>query len=276
MFRNLIVLLTASTLYGQDVTLFAGGITSMLAFSPDGKTVYFGKAGKSWNIVVSRLENGQLGEPRPLAFSSAEYSDGNPFLSPDGRRMFFWSTRPVNGQPRKQSALWAVDKEGTGWGTPRDLGPLINTEEDPSANGAIAANGALYFSTKRPDAVGDLDLYRAAPAGDGYAKPENLGPVINSPQHEYDVYIAPDESFILFSSDRPGGAGNADLYVSTRRNGTWTPPRNLGPKVNSAGTEMFPSISPDGKYLFFTRLRVEKPGIYRMDLAAVGLKAPSR
>jgi hypothetical protein len=190
--------------------------------------------------------------------------------------MFFWSTRPVNGQPRKQSALWAVDRTAAGWGTPRDLGPLINTDEDPSANGGVASNGALYFATKRPDAVGDLDIYRAAPAGDGYAKPENLGPSINSPQHEYDVYIAPDESLILFSSDRPGGAGNADLYVSTRKNGAWTPPRNLGPKVNSGASEMFPSISPDGKYLFFTRLRVEQPGIYRIDLAAAGLKPPSR
>lgn len=270
-----IILLAASS-SAQEPTLFAEGISSTLAFSQDGRTVYYGRAGKAWNIVSSRMENGVLGQPVPLAFSSAEYSDGNPFLSPDGRRMFFWSTRPVNGQSRKQSALWCVDQDGAGWGTPRPLGALINTDEDPSANAAVAANGVLYFTTKRPDAVGDLDLYRAAAAGRDYAKPENLGPVINSPQHEYDVYIAPDESFILFSSDRPGGLGNADIYISTRRNGTWTPPRNLGPKINSAGSDMLPSVSPDRKYLYFTRLRVDKPGVYRIDFSALGLARPAR
>ena len=66
--------------------------------------------------------------------------------------------------------------------------------------------------------------------------------------------VAPDESFLVFNSVRPRGLGGADLYLSLRQSdGTWTTPRNLGPRVNSAYLDICPYISPDKKYLFFTR-----------------------
>ena len=103
-------------------------------------------------------------------------------------------------------------------------------------------------------------------------EPENLGPAINSPQGENDVYIAPDESFIVFTSDRPGGQGENDFYLSVWKDGTWSQPRNLGPTINSAGTECCPSVSPDGKYFFFNRPGTGKPGIYQVGIEALGLE----
>jgi Tol biopolymer transport system component len=68
--------------------------------------------------------------------------------------------------------------------------------------------------------------------------------------------IAPDESFMVFYSIRPGALSGTetDLYLTLRRpDGTWTKPRNMGPRVNSGYHESAPSISPDKKYMFFTR-----------------------
>jgi hypothetical protein len=68
-----------------------------------------------------------------------------------------------------------------------------------------------------------------------------------------DVFIAPDERTIIFSSSQAGGYGNTDLYVSFRRgDGAWTAPQNLGSTINSAYQEYCPSLSPDGKYFFFS------------------------
>jgi hypothetical protein len=68
-----------------------------------------------------------------------------------------------------------------------------------------------------------------------------------------DVFIAPDQAMIIFSSGRPGGYGNSDLYVSFRREDrSWTAPQNLGPAINSPYQEYCPSVSPDGKYFFFS------------------------
>jgi Tol biopolymer transport system component len=252
--RILMVLSVAALAAAAEPKLIfknAVGVT----FAPDGNTAWVGGMSKGWRILESKLSGGAWSEPAPAAFS-ADANDGNPFLSPDGRQLFFWSLRPIGGQPRKQAAIWMVERTAGGWGTPRDAGAPVNTPGDPSANPAVSSDGTLYFSTKRPDSIGDLDLYRSRRIGVGYAEPENLGAAINSPVHEFDVYVAPGGDYIIFSSDRPGGAGKADLYISVRKDGAWTPARNLGPEVNSEASEMCPAVSPGGGNLYFTR-----PGI---------------
>jgi hypothetical protein len=84
---------------------------------------------------------------------------------------------------------------------------------------------------------------------------ENLGAPMNSAQNDGSACIARDESYLLFESDRPGGFGQADLYISYNEDGVWTEPRNLGFPINSEQIEDGPFISPDGKYLFFNRRR---------------------
>jgi hypothetical protein len=99
--------------------------------------------------------------------------------------------------------------------------------------------------------LGRADIYRAPRIDGVYREVLNLGPVINTEHSEYDLVIAPDESFLVFSSTRPGGFGEVDLYISFRTpDGAWSEPKNLGPEVNATGA-VFPSLTDDGKYLFF-------------------------
>jgi len=99
-------------------------------------------------------------------------------------------------------------------------------------------------------------LERPAAARCEYGKPEPLGSHINSEHVDWCPYVDPDEEFLIFSSNRPGGSGQLDLYISFRRDDDgWGEPVNLGPEINSDDNERFPYMSPDGKYLFFLSKR---------------------
>lgn len=82
-------------------------------------------------------------------------------------------------------------------------------------------------------------------------------------RHDWDFTLAPDESYLILCSDRPGGYGKADIYISFRKdNGSWTEPVNLGEKVNSSYDEYIPAVTPDGKYFFFTTNKTGNRDIY--------------
>lgn len=274
---GLLTLLAAVLLCGQPAGkpgLFAEGVIpasvgSGVTFSPDGKTLYFSQDRS--DILVSHSEDGKWLTPS-LAEFSGRYRDGDPFASPDGLQLFFWSSRPLDGKQRKGIAIWVMDRNGDGWSAPRDVGVLINGSGGGAGFPAVTSNGTLYFMANRPDSIGGLDIYRAKRIGDQYAKPENLGQVINSVNADLDAYVAPDESYIVFTSDRPGGLGTGDLYVSKRKEGAWTPPQNLGPMINTPGFECCPSVSPDGKYFYYTTQGLGRNGIYQADIAALSLE----
>lgn len=92
--------------------------------------------------------------------------------------------------------------------------------------------------------------------GTEYAPPPRLPAAINLPTVADHSFIAPDETSILFDSKRPGGQGGSDLYVCFRKpDGTWSEAMNLGDAVNAPGGNMAPSVSPDGRYIFYTATR---------------------
>jgi len=93
---------------------------------------------------------------------------------------------------------------------------------------------------------------------------------MNTEYTEHDPAIAPDESFVVFSSFKPGGSGIDDLYVSFhKKNGGWTKLINLGPEINSSTEENRPVISQDGKYLFYMSSRYGSNDYFWVDINAV-------
>jgi hypothetical protein len=234
-------------------------------FTPDGTSVVFVRADRG--LFEARLEGDRWGEARPLPFSGAEdVRDGDPFLSPDGSLLFFWSSRPFPAKTTEDTDLWVVERREDGWGEPRHLAPPVNSQVNEPFP-AVAADGTLYFATVGPGS-GGLDLHRARPSGTGYAKPENLGPAVNSPQLDLDGYISPDQTVLVFGSDRPGGYGKIDLYVSHWKDGRWTPARNLGPAVNGPDHEFCPQLVDGGRLLLFSRDTPEG-GVFRIDASVL-------
>lgn len=152
--------------------------------------------------------------------------------------------------------IWMIRLTDTGWSQPQRLPAPINTEKFHDAYPSFAKNGTLYFFSQREGGYGKSDLYRSKLVNGTYASAENLGPVINTEFSEFDLLIAPDESYIVFVSNRPGGHEfmdyRHDLYVAFRKkDGSWTKPKNLGKDVNTIGGVAL-TLTSDGKYLLFT------------------------
>jgi hypothetical protein len=259
--------------------LFAEGVISTpddeigITFTPDGKTVYFGKQSRTTTttpisvICVSHFGQGRWSTPEIAPFSGF-WHDLFPAVSADGGQLFFTSDRPIQGRPKSGDPddpdlhLWVVDRIASGWGPPRPLGPPIESPGAHEQAASLAADGTLYFSSDRPGGTGRYRLYRARPAGGRFAPPEALAE-LNGPGWESQPAVSPDQSLLVFASagrpDAPTGGGarypRADLYVSARTAAGWSPPRNLGPPINSSADEGGPSFSPDGRTLYFTSER---------------------
>jgi hypothetical protein len=246
---------------GRLPQLFAPGIVSTgmddlnAVFNADGTEFFFAvklPARGRHVMLAMRQERGRWSAPIVLPFSG-RYNDADPALSPDGKTLYFASSRPLAADaPEKDWDVWAVDRTASGWGLPRRLAAPVNSQA-MEVYPSIAGNGNLYFSSSRPVGTRAGGIFRAVPAAGLYPNVEVFDERIVSEFGGGDIFIAPDERTIIFSSGRAGGYGNSDLYVSfRRRDGAWAAPQNLGPTINSPHQEYCPSLSPDGKYFFFS------------------------
>jgi Tol biopolymer transport system component len=242
--------------------MFAPGLVSSrhhefnMAFSPAGDELFYtlGNPRRSHSALVRMVRDAESvwSAPEVAAFSG-RYHDADPFFSIDGSRLYFISKRPTTADPapRKDFDIWFVEKtedsSGSRWGEAVNAGAQINSTDDEFYVSLTRA-GTIYFARKD-------DIHRAVPSEAGY-RVEALPPEVNgATSDEFDPYVAPDESFLVFASERPDALGSADLYVSFQVDGKWQPARSLGPAINSKELEYCPMLSPDGAYFFFTSLK---------------------
>ena len=236
------------------------------AFSPDGKRFVFMRFDarewdsgiKQYSTLMTEFKNGRWTKPEPMPLNfNTDYLDWNYNFGPDSDTFYFTSRRPQSGEgPPVPADIWMIHKSSAGWSDPQRLPYPINTDEFFDSNPCFANNGTLYFTSQREGGFGRSDLYRSELMDGEYREVENLGPAVNTEYSEFDLQIAPDESYIIFVSNRPGGhecmGYRNDLYVSFRKNdGSWTEPQNLGEEVNTIGGVAL-TLTSDGKYLLFT------------------------
>jgi hypothetical protein len=249
---------------GTTPDRFAPGVVSTDAielngvFTPDGREFFFTRLIDGVDTMHHSLyEDGKWSAPRPLLV----YPGGtravavDMTVSPDGRELYFLGQHPHEFAPEAPGYdIWVSRRVDGAWSTAQVVPPPVSS----SANEiypVVVADGSLYFISDRPGSLGRYDVYRAQRLADGgFAEPVNIGPPVNSEFGTGDTFVAPDESYLIFSSTRPGGFGQGDLYVCFRReDGSWGEPANLGPGINTDQTEYCPMVTPDGKYLFFSR-----------------------
>lgn len=244
---------------GDIPVLFAPGIVSTgkehsaAMFTPDSNEVWFGRMFPAKIYYMKRVDD-RWSEPRVAPFCDS-FNYLYPILTGDGAQVFFSTDRPVdqNGEryPRGDVDIWMVRRKSGGWSEPVRLDDNVNLGRRNSC-GSVAANGNLYFTARKNDA--STDIYRSQLLGSGYAPGEPLTD-IDSPAPDHCPFVAPDESYLIFSSFR-GGLGKSDLFISFRdQDGTWSEPINMGPKINSPYKDEYPYVTPDGKYLFFNSNR---------------------
>lgn len=236
------------------------------AFALKGREFYFNKIDNGkWCIFFTHEVSGKWSQPQPINFTEG-FTDRDFTISPNGKSIFFGSDRPVNmnNLPKRELDIWySIRNENGKWDKPLNIGLPVNSNQFGENYPSVSMNGNLYFFSCRNEGIGGCDIYYSVYSDGKYLKPVNLGPMINSEKNDWDSFIAPDESYIIFSSqNRDDTLGGQDLYISFKSNRKWTKAKNMGPAVNSFSGEICPSVTPDGKYLFFTSRRRGKADIF--------------
>ena len=258
---------------GMTPELFAPGIVSTgandmsICFSPDGDEIYYFISGPSFQpriILSSHIENTVWTRPKELPFFDKDRTDSRPFMTPDGRRLFFNSGRPYKGMDDskgdRHNEIWFVEKNNDSWGEPQKIG-FGGKNSGAGTCPSVASTGNIYFSALTEEGVPNI-FYSKFENGI-YNLPERLADAVNgnAKDRSYHPYIAADESYLLFDSMRDDDTfGEQDIYVSFRDNeGKWGKAQNVGKIVNSSKSELRPYVTIDGKYLFFISNRTISP-----------------
>jgi hypothetical protein len=233
---------------GLTPEIFAAGVVSTCldelnsVFSPDGTEFYFcvRNMGAS-SLFVMKCADGVWGRPEPLPFAG-QYNDIDVSLSPDGQQLFFCSNRPVapGSAPKEDHDIWMCERRGATWGPPVHLGDAVNSPHEDFYP-IVTKSKTLYFNSQRAGPETN-DIYLCRWVDGRYAPAEKLGPEINTDRREFDAFVSPDESFIIFSSERPEDDRFGDLYISFKTpEGTWAPRRTWENRSTASARNSGPS-----------------------------------
>ncbi len=216
--------------------------------------------------VIMRIDRPRKKWKTPdIASFSGTYSDMEPFLSPDGLRLYFASNRPLHNAitETKDYDIWYVERASwdAQWSAPINLGSPVNSEQNefyPS----LTTRGNLYFTSDRPGSRGKDDIFFSAFEAGEYLPPISMSESVNSEGYEFNAFVSPDESYLLFTGySRADGIGSGDLYISFRnQQGEWSQAENLGAKINSEQMDYCPFVDGNSETLYFTsRISDVKP-----------------
>jgi len=217
------------------------------AFDPRTGELYFVRSSKSfsgWRMLHSHCDGTRWSDPLPAAFA-APGAEADPWFTPDGRSVYYISTRATGSIKSRDLDIWRADRGADGhWKTPVRLPAPVNSDEAEWFP-RLAPDGWLYFGSNRPGGLGKNDIWRARETESGAWVVENA-PAINTAGDEYEPLPSPDGGRLILMAD--GG-----LYQSRLGLQGWLPRRKLGQEVNVNGSEIGALFSPSGKTLLFAR-----------------------
>ncbi len=238
-------------------------------FTPDGKEFHYSerKGMKPTLMKYTKCVDGEWTKPEIFPYSG-KYDDVDQWIYPDGNKMIFCSNRPHINEQKIDHDFWISEKINGEWTKPILFDTIVSTEMEDYYP-TFTKEKTLYFSSQR-EGRGTNNIYCARFSNGKYSKPEKMGEEINTELREFDPFISPDEDYIIFASEREGGYGFSDLYISFKKNDdSWTNAVNMGPEINTQGMEFTPMVTPDGKYLFFTRGDGIDSDIYWVDAKVI-------
>lgn len=225
-------------------------------FSEDAAEFFYGVDIDGKTEIRTTRWNGQKWTNPEVILSHPDFSFNDPFLSPDESRLYFISNAPKNDRTESEDYdIWYVNREETGWSEPINAGSPVNSEFHEYYI-SFTSNGAMYFASNRAaeqNRAFNFDIYKADFDGTKFINAVAADSGVNSRMYEADVFVSPDESFLIFSSFRKKGLGEGDLYISFKKeDGSWSKAKNMGSIINSEGHELCPFVTKDGRYLFYT------------------------
>jgi Tol biopolymer transport system component len=249
---------------GTTPAVFAPGFVSTSAhefscsFTPDGKEFYFARRDPNLNcpvVMATKLVGGAWTKPEIVPFVEKSMSF-EPIVTPDGRRLYFMSGKPVPGQAGPPMNIFYVDREGDGWSAAKNAGAPFNPAQAMFISSA--SDGTIY-TTDISGGPGREAVAVARRIDGEYKTLEKMGPPVNGATQSMYPFVAPDGSYLVFNSRRPAEKVQSVLVVSFKTpDGGWGEPRVIDLAME-AGT---PFVTRDGKFLFFTGGERGKSDIY--------------
>jgi hypothetical protein len=163
---------------------------------------------------------------------------------------------PLNGAGEKKDYdIWYIERLGSEWSSPINAGTTINSDKNEYYI-SFTSTGTMYFASNAKttdDNKMNFDIYSSKNRNGIFQKPIKLSDSVNTQGYEADVFIAYDESYVIFCGGRADSYGRGDLYISFKReDGAWTTARNMGREINTNEHELCPFVSKDGKYFLYT------------------------
>lgn len=268
----------------ETPTLFAQGIVSTAApefaitFTPDLRALYFNRASEdrsALTIMEARWTGTAWSAPRPASFSGT-HRDVDPFVSSDGRRLYFSSNRPGGVGAAGNLDTWLVERTSGGWSDPRNAGRPFNSDSS-DVFVSETRDGTTIVGSSR---AGAARIFASRRRADSWEEPQALS--VGAPG-DGNALISPSGRFVVLVRATPSGA--ADLWVACRTADGWSASVPLQGGVNSTFADFAPALSPDERLLFFTSERpgvapaveagTRPPGdIYVIGTAAAGINCP--
>lgn len=228
------------------------------------RKIYFAQSQYKRNYAQQRkaLLNEKITMKAPVKLPApinTKYAEFMPALDPTGTRLYFSSKRyggikPETGTEKEgDDDLYYIEKINGKWGEPVLLPEPINSPQNEGAACFSADGQLMVYTACGGDGVGSCDLYISVLEGKQWSKPKNMGNVINSDEWDSQPTISADGNRIIFTSNRKGGYGGEELYMSEKNAfGEWGPAGNLGGIINTPFDEKSPFLSQDGRTLYFT------------------------
>jgi outer membrane protein OmpA-like peptidoglycan-associated protein len=222
--------------------------------SPDGTIMIFtsdrpGSINNSEDFWICRQINGKWTETVNLGPQiNTSLNDGAATMTPDFREIFFSRVTDYGGLD-----IFQAEMQGLDWSVPKYINTINSSGWD--SHPSITADGKhLFFSSNRKEGNGNRDIWQAnRDKNMNWISVENLGTVINTRFDEVSPFIHYDGKTLYFSSDRPGGCGGYDVYMTRKNAGKWSEPKNLGPFINTSGNDYQYTIDFKGEYAYFAR-----------------------
>jgi hypothetical protein len=265
------------------------------SFTADGRTIYFNcnNADICVTHLIGTWEDGNWTPPERLgAPISTGYEEVEPMINAVGDKLYFTSDRPAGhfkGNPLLSPLvtrafflinyisttkfgisffdglgldhIWVSYKVNGSWTEPQNINdvpgePPVNTVFHNHCLSFSADGNEAFWTSTRPGGFGGNDIWTSRRVNGKWTKPENLGPNVNSPASEHHSIPTPDGRSLYVTSDRAGGYGGDDIYITTRgADGKWGPLVNLGQSINGPGDDRCPIWTPDGKIFIFDSTR---------------------
>ena len=254
-------------LFAPEIFDAEHGYHSTVIFSQDLTEALWSPMTREGEIMYTKMTNGIWATPEKAIFGPISNADAGMFSS-DGNRLYFTSFHTPQNSDIEREHIWFVNRIGEGWSKPELIDEVIRAHPTHWTF-SFATNGNLYFTSEIEGVRGEQDIYVSRFDGEKYIQPEDLGLAINSDGIDLCPYISPDESYLIFT--RKGeGTKETDLYISFKNSrGKWTEAVDMGKNINSGHHDLGPSISPDGKFLFFISRREGNNNIYWVDASII-------